>query len=291
MFRSMSLLLLLLFSAGASAEPPKPLLWQVSDENNSVYLLGSFHMLKATDYPLAAAANQAFDDAGKVYFEVSPEELNNPEGVQSMLKAGMISGGGALKESLTSDTWRLLLQYCQTNGLPAERFQAMKPWLAALTVANFEIVKAGFLPELGMDKHYMEMANLARKETAGLETLNQQLSVFDRMDIKDQEMFLRQTLKDAQDPAQLHQLHASWRSGDAEGLLKLLRQDRVNEIPEFYRRLNSARNRAWLPQISSFLRENNTGSALVVVGSLHLLGADGLVELLKAQGFRVVRLH
>jgi len=55
--------------------------------------------------------------------------------------------------------------------------------------------------------------------------------------------------------------------------------------------LNSDRNRAWLPQISAFLRENSTGNALVVVGSLHLLGADGLVELLKGQGFRVLRLQ
>ncbi|MDD1612702.1 MAG: TraB/GumN family protein [Methylococcaceae bacterium] len=290
MARWLSLFLLLLCCTRASAEPPKPLLWQVSDEDNSVYLLGSFHMLKAEDYPLAAAVNQAFDDAGKVYFEVSPDELNNPESIQAMLKAGSIVDGGTLENSVTADTWSRLQQYCQTNHLAIEPFQSMKPWMAALTIANFEIVKAGFLPDLGLDKHYMQMANLARKETVGLETLNQQLSVFEQMDQKEQELFLNQTLKDIQDPAQLHQLHKSWRGGDAEGLLKLLRHDAVNEVPEFYRRLNSDRNRIWLTQISAFLRENSTGNALVVVGSLHLLGADGLVELLKNQGFRVVRL-
>lgn len=289
MVRWLSLLLLLLCWARASAEPPKPLLWQVSDEDNTVYLLGSFHMLKAEDYPLAAAANKAFDDAEKIYFEVSPDELNDPDRVKSIMKAGFITGDATLEQSLHAETWRRMQKYCEVNGLPLDTFQAMKPWLAAVTIASLEIAKAGYLPDLGLDKHYMEMAGIARKETVGLETLSQQFGVFDHMDIKEQELFLNQTLKDMQGPRQLHELHKRWRNGDAEGLLQLLRQNTVNEIPEFYRRLNSERNRAWVPQISAFLRENHEGSALVVVGSLHLLGADGLIELLKKQGFRTVR--
>ncbi|MGJ0485889.1 MAG: TraB/GumN family protein [Methylomicrobium sp.] len=291
MIRWLSLLLLLLCWAKASAEPPKPLLWQVSDEDNSVYLLGSFHMLKAEDYPLAAPVNKAFDEAEKIYFEVSPDELNDPAQVQSTMKAGFITDGGTLKQNLRAETWRRLQKYCETRGLQLETFQTMKPWLAALTIASLEIAKAGYLPDLGLDKHYMEMAGIARKKTVGLETLSQQFGVFDRMAPKEQESFLSQTLKDMQDPRQLHELHKRWRNGDAEGLLQLLRQNTGNETPEFYRRLNSERNHAWLPKISAFLHENHQGSAMVVVGSLHLLGSDGLVELLKKQGFRTVRLQ
>jgi uncharacterized protein YbaP (TraB family) len=289
MTRWLSLLLLLLCWARASAEPPKPLLWQVSDEDNTVYLLGSFHMLKAEDYPLAAAVNKAFDDAEKIYFEVSPDELNDPDRVKSIMKAGFITGGATLEQSLPAEIWRRMQKYCEANRLPLDTFQTMKPWLAAVTIASLEIAKAGYLPDLGLDKHYMEMADIARKETVGLETLSQQFGVFDQMDPKEQELFLNQTLKDMQDPRQLHELHKRWRNGDAEGLLQLLRQNTVNEIPEFYQRLNRERNRAWVPQISAFLRENHEDSALVVVGSLHLLGADGLIELLKKQGFRAVR--
>jgi uncharacterized protein YbaP (TraB family) len=287
----LSLLLLVLNCAQASAKPPTPLLWQVSDEDNSVYLLGSFHMLKAEDYPLAESVNKAFDEAGKVYFEVSPDELNNAARIQSVMKAGLHAQGETLEQSLQPETWQRLQKYCQANGLPLDSFQTMKPWLAALTIASLETVKAGYLPDLGLDKHYMEMAAIARKETVGLESLSQQFGIFDRMAPKEQDLFLNQTLKDMQDPRQLHELHQRWRNGDADGLLQLLRQNTVNEIPEFYRHLNSERNRAWLPQISAFLRDNRKGSALVVVGSLHLLGADGLIELLKQQGFRAVRLQ
>jgi uncharacterized protein YbaP (TraB family) len=291
MARRLSLLLLLLYWAQAWAKPPTPLLWQVSDEDNSVYLLGSFHMLKAEDYPLAEPVNKAFDEAGTVYFEVSPDELGDPARVQSLMKAGMLAGGETLERSVHPDTWRRLQKYCEANGLPLDTFRTMKPWLAALTIASLETVKAGYLPDLGLDKHYMEMAAIARKETVGLESLSQQFGVFDRMEPKEQELFLNQTLKDMQDPRQLHELHRHWRNGDEDGLLQLLRRNTVNEIPEFYRRLNSERNRAWLPQIAAFLKENRVGSALVVVGSLHLLGAEGLIELLRQQGFRAVRVR
>ncbi|MBL1264564.1 TraB/GumN family protein [Methylomicrobium sp. RS1] len=291
MGRRLSLLLLLLYWAQASAKPPTPLLWQVSDEDNSIYLLGSFHMLKAEDYPLADPVNKAFDEADKVYFEVPPDELNDGARVQSLMKTGMIAGGETLEQSLRPKTWHRLQSYCEANGLPLDTFQTMKPWLAALTIASLETVKAGYLPDLGLDKHYMEMAAIAHKETAGLESLSQQFNVFDRMEPKEQELFLNQTLKDMQNPRQLHELHQHWRNGDADGLMQLLRQDTVNEIPEFYRRLNSERNRAWLPQIAAFLKENREGSALVVVGSLHLLGDEGLIELLRRQGFRTVRVQ
>jgi uncharacterized protein YbaP (TraB family) len=291
MTRWLSLLLLLLCWATVSAEPPKPLLWKVSDDDNAVYLLGSFHMLKAEDYPLAAAVNEAFDDAKTIYFEVSSDELNDPDRVKSIMKAGFITGGASLEQSLHPETWRRLKKYCEANRLPLDTFRTMKPWLAAITIASMEIAKAGYLPDLGLDKHYMEMAAIAGKKTVGLETLSQQFGVFDQMAPKEQELFLNQTLKDMQDPRQLHELHKRWRNGDAEGLLQLLRQKTVNEIPEFYRRLNSERNRAWLPQISAFLRENQEDSALVVVGSLHLLGPDGLIELLKKQGFQAVRMQ
>lgn len=291
--RRLALLCLALSCSAAFPAPPKPLLWQVSDADNSVYLLGSFHMLKAEDYPLADAANRAFDASAKVYFEVDPDEMDDPERVASVMKTGYFTDGGTLEKSLPPGAWRRLADYCKSKKLPVEMFQPMKPWLAALTISSLEIEKAGYLPDLGLDKHYMEMAVIAGKKTAGLETLHQQIEVFERLSQEDQEAFLAQTLKDMQSPEQMAQLHRRWRLGDAEGLLSLFNQERAKEekIPAFYQRLNSDRNGAWLPQISAFLRENRSDNALVVVGSLHLLGAEGLVEKLKGLGFQVERLH
>ena len=71
--------LLGLCSACAQAAPPKPLLWKVSDADNHVYLLGSFHALRPDDYPLAPSVDAAIADAEKVVFEMSPAELRSPE--------------------------------------------------------------------------------------------------------------------------------------------------------------------------------------------------------------------
>ena len=290
MTKALSFLLFMMYWAKAWAEPPKPLLWQVSDKDNSVYLLGSFHMLKVDDYPLAAVVDQIFDESRKIYFEVSPDDLNDAGLVKKMMETGYLKGR-TLEQILKPKTWRQLVNYCNANQLPIETFKTMKPWLAAMTIANIEIAKAGFLPDLGLDKHYMEIARIAKKETEGLETLSQQFSIFDQMDQKTQAKFLSLTLDEAQDFKDLKELHRRWRNGDDEGLMQLLSKDSINQIPEFYRHINVERNRAWLPKIVSFLQENSEVNALVVVGSLHLLGTEGLVDILRRQGLRVVRVQ
>ena len=79
--------------AAAALAPPVPLLWKVSDEDNEVYLLGSFHLLKPDDYPLSQDVDAAFADAEKLVFELPPEEMSSPQlGIQ-MAQAATQSGG------------------------------------------------------------------------------------------------------------------------------------------------------------------------------------------------------
>ena len=84
----------------ARAEPPTPLLWKVSDADNHLYLLGSFHLLKEDDYPLAASTERAFEDAELVLFELSPQELQSPALGQAMANAAQRDDGRTLRESL-----------------------------------------------------------------------------------------------------------------------------------------------------------------------------------------------
>jgi len=90
------------------ATPPRPLLWKVSDGDNSIYLLGSFHALKPSDYPLAASVDAAFADAESVAFEVSPEEMNSPALAQQMLGAAQIGDGATLQGTVDARTWQRL---------------------------------------------------------------------------------------------------------------------------------------------------------------------------------------
>lgn len=283
--------LFLLCAPNVQSEPPKPLLWQVSDDDNSVYLLGSFHMLKESDYPLAASVEEAFDAAEKIYFEISPEEMDDPEIARKMVQTGIFADGKTLQQSLKPETWRKLEKYCAARKIPPADFQKFKPWFLALMLSVAEMQKAGLQPEFGMDKYFAKHAKAAGKDIGTLETIDAQFALFDGMNAEEQEQSLAQVLEESdrmQEDA--NELHRLWRNGDAERLLKLSVQEMTQKTPQLYRHIYVDRNNAWLPQISAFLENNAHDDALVVVGSMHLLGDYGLVELLKKRGYRVNRI-
>src|SRR3546814_13920459 len=84
--------------------PPLPLLWQAPDADNTVYLLGSFHLLKPDDYPLSSDVNDAFADAEAVVFEMPPEEMNSPQLPVQMMQAAVRTAGTGLASELPPDT-------------------------------------------------------------------------------------------------------------------------------------------------------------------------------------------
>ena len=85
-------------------DPPVPLLWKVSDADNAVYLLGSFHLLKPDDYPLSNDVNRAFADARTVVFELPPEEMNSPQLPLQMMQAAVRTDGSQLDSELPAET-------------------------------------------------------------------------------------------------------------------------------------------------------------------------------------------
>ena len=201
--------------AETTTSPPKPLLWKVSDANNSLYLLGSFHMLKASDYPLAKSTDVAFDDAEQLYFELSPEEMNNPALGQKMAQAATRTDGKTLQESLPPETWKKLEAYTASRNIPVANFQSFEPWFVTLILSVTEMQKVGLEPALGLDKHFMERAAKAGKPAKGLETGDSQIAIFDGMSTKQQEQFLQDTLDETADMKnKMEELHTVWRNAD-----------------------------------------------------------------------------
>jgi uncharacterized protein YbaP (TraB family) len=274
----------------AYAKPPIPLLWRVSDADNSVYLLGSMHFLKPGDYPLDAVVGKAFDDAEKVYFEIPPEEANNPVVAEQMFKLGANGNSRTLQQNLKREVWNRLKAYCRINKIPLATFQPFKPWLAGLIISVAEMEKSGLKGELSLDRYFQNQARKKRKKIGAFETLAGQFAFFDQLATEEQEQFLDETLKQVENPQYIEDLHRLWRNGDADGMWQMTAVEMVKKAPQFYRSFLVDRNNAWLPRISDFLQQNSHDDALVVVGSLHLLGEDGLIALLKKQGYRVDRL-
>lgn len=296
--RSMLGLMLGVCTAPAWAAPPVPLLWKVSDADNSVYLLGSFHLLKPADYPLSADVDSAFNASESVLFEIAPQEMASPALAIQMQAAGIRSDGTQLDDDLTAPVRTRLATWASANGaalermgLPTEALQSFKPWFAGLMISLVEMTRQGLDPALGLDQHFATKAQASGKPTAGLETGAQQLAFLDSMDHDEQVQFLDEALGES-DPAnhELEQLHSAWRGGDVSTLWRVMAAEMKRGYPKLYRHMDIERNDAWLPKIEQRLKAPGHDDTLVVVGALHLLGNDGVVEKLRARGYRVERL-
>jgi uncharacterized protein YbaP (TraB family) len=276
--------------AGETA-PPRPLLWKVSDADNSVYLLGSFHALKPDDYPLAASVDAAFADAEAVAFEVSPEEMNSPALAQQMLGAAQFDQGRTLQGTVDPRTWQRLQEFARRKGMDAAALQRLEAWFVAIFVTMSEMEKMGYDPKQGLDRFLMAQAAKSHKRTLGLETALAQIRVLDGMSPEEQRESLAEALDDAESfRAHMDELHRLWRAGDEVALEKMLAVDFRKKYPALYKRVNVERNQAWVPKVREMLDGNSSDDTLVVVGSMHLLGSDGLVSLLRAKGYRVERM-
>jgi uncharacterized protein len=230
-------------------------------------------------------------------FELSPEELASPALGLQMAQAAARTDGSTLDSQIGPELADKLSRWARDNaahlrrtGLSPEVLQLFKPWFAGLMVSVVELTKQGLDPALGLDRHFMARAAEAGKATAALETGAEQVAVFAGMHEREQLQMLAEALDQAAaGPAEIERMHRQWREGDAEGLWNGLALQLKRDYPQLYRRINVDRNDAWMPQLVERL-EARDGDALVVVGALHLLGDDGVVEKLRARGYRVERI-
>lgn len=277
----------------ASGTPSTPAIWKVSDADNSVYLLGSFHALKAEDYPLSATVLAAYADAERLAFEVAPEELQSPELPAKMQQAALLPPGQNLQPLLTQTAWQQLQVWSRSNpAFPIASLNRMEPWFVAILVVNTQAKSQGFEPGLGVDQHFMNAAKPAAKPSIGLEKASQQIALFDGMPAKAQQQLLQEALDAnvSDNIRDLEKLRHLWKTGDVAGLQRETVERMRREYPDLYQSVNADRNRAWLPQVQAMLDDEANDDTLVVVGALHLLGEDGLVQLLRKKGYRVERL-
>ena len=277
-------------AAPAAQSARHALLWKVSDADNSVYLLGSFHLLKQDDYPLPKEIDAAFEDAESLVFEIDPREMTAPETMVTIQKYAAYDAGKSLSTVLPKSTHDKLGNLMSLSGGSVQALEQSEPWMVSLSLVLGVTNALGFKADLGIDRHLMARAAEAGKPTAGLETIEQQMKAMDAVPHAEQAQGLDEFLDDPKQAIkQLQDMHDWWRAGDVARLDSDMRAEMAKKSPESYRLLDVDRNNAWLPKIEARLKESRADDTLVVVGTLHLLGDDGLVEKLRAKGYAVER--
>jgi uncharacterized protein YbaP (TraB family) len=287
---ALSLALAVILAAPVAASPqPRNFAWKVTDPQGVVMnLVGSVHLLTKDFYPLNPALERAYKDSDLLVEEVDIAELSGAGSQMSMLTRGIQPSSKPLDTVLSAATMALLSKKAQDVGLPIEALKQFKPWMIALTIEAMEWQKAGFDPELGLDKHFYNQAMADGKTVQALETIDYQISRFDEMPLDLQDHLLAETLKSIDtEQTSMSRLIESWRTGDAAAVERIVLKD-LQQEPQLNQRLLVERNRNWLPKLEALFAQRTR--AMVVVGAAHLVGPDGLVAMFRARGYKVEQL-
>lgn len=262
--------------------------WSIKGSRNTVYLAGSVHALPRDGAALPAELERAYQDADIIVMEVDLDDLDPLEGVQFVAENGTLPADRTLADVVGAQRYAGIAKLAEELGLPEVALARLEPWAAAMVLTQFALMKSGYDPQLGIDMQITARARADNKRVDGLETIIDQLGIFDTRSLEDQIKFLAATTDEAANMEQdLARLVTAWRAGDLKGLEREFDEERAH-APALYDALLGDRNRKWLPQIQALLDDEQ--DYLVLVGALHFVGRDSLLTLLTRAGHRPVPL-
>ena len=254
--------------------------WKVTGpDGGTLYLAGSIHALRSTDYPLPAAFNRAFDASSRLVFEVDEKGMTGT--TQSLLKAGQYPKGDSLKNHVDPRTYDYVKRVFALMKVPEAKFARYRPWFLVLMLQSTGM--RDFSSQLGVDQFLANRAKANKKPVSGLESGEEHARVYAGLTDRQSEalllhMFIPQEGERGADPSWL----PAWRRGDVDAIAASM-YAAYREYPAFAVRILDERNRRWMPKIEGYLRSGQTH--YVVVGAAHLGGPNGLLAMLRAKGY------
>lgn len=262
--------------------------WQVTSGSNTVYLGGTVHLLRPADYPLPDEYEEAYQASQEIYFETDLSEMMSMAVQAQMLQALTYQDERTLESVLSSEAYSALSEYVAGVGMPMMMLEKFKPGMIISTLQVLEFQRIGFTPQ-GVDAFFNTRAIGDAKPIGQLETVLEQIGFLAAMGEGNESEFILLSLEDLEETAELmDEMIAAWRSGDNDQLADLFVNDMRREAPDLYETMLRQRNLNWLPQIEQMLSDADT--EFVLVGAAHLVGGDGLLELLDAKGYSVSQL-
>ena len=281
-----TLLIFILVAQSVFASSP---VWLVESANNRLFLAGTIHVLRDTDYPLPGAFGSAYTQSQVLSFETDIGESSTPAFQAQVMRALTLQPGKTLADFLSPQTFAKLEAHLQSNSMNIHQLSVFKPSMIALTLTMIELKKLG-AGDNGVDKNYFYKAQQDNKQTLALESVQQQIDFIANMGKGQEDLMVLQTLEDLDTlNTEFPNMVKAWRKGDIKQLEELFIKPMREDFEPVYQELLVKRNLNWLPQLIEYLKTPKT--EMVLVGSAHLLGEDGLITQLKKSGYRVTQLE
>ena len=288
-------LMLAVSPALAQSDEEAPAIWAMSDADNTVYLIGTVHILRPDTEWRTAYLAEVLEDVEQVWFEADTfSEEATAQMAQLIPQLAGNTSGTPLTGMLSEQAQANLGIVAQRLGLTAEQLAAgidpLQPWFASLQIAVAQMQAAGYDPQSGVEIALRQSLEGQDKDFHFLETAEEQLRFFADMPLETQLSNFELGLQEAVDnPDMLDDIVAAWGRGDMDRLNTIMNEDMREETPELYEIILVQRNRNWAPEIAAAL--DGDEDVLVAVGAGHMPGEDGVIGLLRAQGLEVRRVQ
>ena len=279
-------LALFLWSA-SSAVLAQPALWLIEDGDTQIHLFGTIHVGSDKLQWLDDDLKNKIQNADVIYLELSREDLSPEATLPFVQQYGLLAAGTTIDQRLSAETYEKLQNELLTYGMPPNAFDQMRPWLGAITLTVLKAQSMGMDPEQGVEKKILSLIH-ANTPVRGLESIEDQLGIFGDLSPEIEEQYLQQTLAEVEQlEDMLDGITTAWIKGDLSKLEKLVNGNMSN-YPDMADKFLYQRNRNWIHPLKDIL--NKPGSFFVAVGAGHLLGEQGVPELLRKEGIQVKRL-
>ncbi len=283
---SLCSLLLLIASGSAVADSP---VWKVTKGDNHVYVAGTMHLLKQSDYPLPEQFEKAYDQADIAVFEADETQMSDPATQMMLMQKVMYTDGTTLSDKLSPETMTELEKYLASKALPKQQLMVMKPSMLSVTLTVLASQGIGYT-QPGVDAHFGAKSREQNKPTEYFETAQQQIEFISQMGEGNEDAFMRYTLEDLNDiENSMTTLSNAWRQGNFDAMEKDMLTEMRRDFPGFYAILIKDRNDRWMPQIETYL--DSAPVEVIMVGALHLAGPDGLLAQLESRGYKLEEVH
>ncbi len=267
-------------------DDPDPALWVIRDEDTTIYLFGTVHILKPGMTWFDEAVRNAFFAADELVVEMLKPDPADMMKVVSEL--AIDKTGKSLRDKLDAEQ-RLEYEAALAGlDLPPASFDPLDPWFAAVTISVTALAKNGYDANQGVEDALFAEASARSMKTIGLETLRQQLGFFDNLPEEVQIRFLNFTIDTIDETAEgMEAMVAHWANGNTQGLAEMMNAGL--DDPILFDTLLAERNAEWAKWVDA--RMDEPGTLFMAVGAGHLAGRSSLQELLEAKGHLAQRIE
>jgi uncharacterized protein YbaP (TraB family) len=285
----------------ASAKPEdrepgsKGFLWKISGGKNAGYLAGTIHVARAGMYPLDPDLEEAIEESDYIALELDLTKVDQKETLALVNEKALLTDGSTLKDHVAEEDYGKFMSILKKSllGAGASTFDRYEPWYAAMTLESLPAMK--YMLNDGIDQYIAKQAHKNGKTVIELESMESQIGIFDEFSDELQRFYFHQTVENAGlGEIGIKQLLDMWTLGNLE-LLETMHVEYEKEGKKTMGKLFEGYNDKFLvnrnvemaDRIDGLLTDGDAGTYLVAVGSLHMVGEQGLVSLLEKEGYTV----